>query len=63
MTLGLASAMRRGSSASVRTGDGSATNTKPENVIQHHPSPMVPVWLGSFYNGVSQTSIGYFDNF
>ncbi len=51
VTLGLASAMKRGSSASVRTGDGSATNTKPENVIQHHPSPMVPVWLGSFYNG------------
>lgn len=27
-----------------------ATNPKPEFVIQEHPSPIVPVWLGSFYD-------------
>ena len=30
---------------------GSGKNPRPEYIIQYHPSPIVPVWIGSFYNG------------
>lgn len=30
---------------------GSIKKVKPERIIQHHPSPIVPVWVGSFING------------
>jgi len=30
---------------------GSGKNPRPEYIIQCHPSPTVPVWIGSFYNG------------
>ena len=30
---------------------GSIKKVKPERIIQHHPAPIVPVWLGSFING------------
>jgi len=30
---------------------GSGKNPRPEYIIQCHPSPIVPVWIGSFYNG------------
>lgn len=47
--VGVASAMYKGSFTR-SAGYGSATNPKPEYVVQHHPSPIVPVWLGSFYS-------------
>lgn len=30
---------------------GSGKNPRPDYIIQRHPSPIVPVWIGSFYNG------------
>ena len=32
-------------------GGGKGKNPKPEHVIQRHSSPIVPVWIGSSYNG------------
>ncbi|KAL7434406.1 hypothetical protein ACHAXH_003477 [Discostella pseudostelligera] len=51
--VGFSAVMKRAPFASTRiagSGGTSATNPKPEYVIQHHPSPIVPVWLGAFYN-------------
>jgi len=44
------SCKKRGAMLGLGT-SGSIKKVKPERIIQHHPSPIVPVWVGSFLNG------------
>ena len=51
-TADLSSRLNKGAlRASTSVGDGSRKNPTPEHVIQHHLSPIIPVWVGPFSSG------------
>mmetsp|Transcript_21785 Transcript_21785/g.45999 ORF Transcript_21785/g.45999 Transcript_21785/m.45999 type:complete len:345 (+) Transcript_21785:205-1239(+) len=51
--VGLSSALKnrsfRHSNPLVNTGN--VKSSRPEYIIHRHPSPILPIWIGSFYNG------------